>query len=474
MTNLGKDLTKGSIPGHLLSLAVPMLIANLLNVSYSLVNAVWVGRFIGRDAMGAIAVSFPVVFIFVGVASGATMATTILVSQFYGGRNFKMVTKTVSTSFTLAFILSFISCIGGILFVDKMLIMLGTPESIFPLASSYLRISFLSFPFMFLSFMVTSILRGVGDTKTPLYFMAVGVLLNTILDPLFILGKGPFPEMGLNGAAWASLISSFAALSLGVAYLKHKGNVLVSGINKLRLDINIAKLICKIGFPSMIQQSAMALGIAAVTSFVNSFGAAAAAGFGAAGRVDSVAFLPAQSIGLAVSVIVGQNLGAGKMERVPVIFKCALLMTLSITLFFSIFFVAIPETLLLPFTTDLDVIAVGKSYLRIIGPATVFFAVMYVSNGVINGAGHTLTTLIFTLISVWGMRVPFAALLSGTSLGITGIWISYAIAFFVMMCVSLLWYRSGRWKKVVIKHNNDQLAEASITGVETKTSDSLV
>ena len=470
MKSFGKDLTTGSIPRHLLTLAVPMLLTNLLNVSYSLVNTIWVGRFIGSDAMGAIAVSFPVVFIFVGIASGATMATTILVSQFYGARNFSMVTKTVSTSFTLAFILSAVSCLSGILFVDKILILLGTPQSIFLLASSYLRISFLSFPFMFMSFMVTSILRGVGDTKTPLYFVGAGVLLNTVLDPLFILGIGPFPAMGLNGAAWASLISSFFALVLGIAYLKLRGNVLVSGINKLSIDIGITKLICKIGFPSMIQQSAIALGIAAVTSFVNSFGAAAAAGFGAANRIDSLAYLPAQSIGLAVSVIVGQNLGAGKTERVHSIFRWALLMTLSIAVFFSIFFITIPETLLLPFTTDLDVIAVGKSYLRIMGPATIFFAVMYVSNGVINGAGHTFTTLIFTLISVWGMRVPFAALLSNTSLGIKGIWVSYAIAFFVMMCVSLLWYRSGRWKKAVVKQDIGQLAETSINGVDAKTS----
>ncbi|MDR0305816.1 MAG: MATE family efflux transporter [Chitinispirillales bacterium] len=473
MDKFGKDLTEGSIPRHLLSLAVPMLLANLLSAGYGLVNAFWVGRFIGREAMGAIAVSFPVIFIYVGVAAGATVATTILVSQFYGARNYLMVTKTVSTSSVLAIILAVLSSVCGILFVDRILTVLGTPETIFPLASSYLRITFLGIPLMFLSLLVTSILRGAGDTRTPLYFMAAGLFLNTVLDPIMIMGIGPFPAMGLNGAAWATIISSFVSLSLGVIYLRRKGGVIAAGINRLKLDAGIAKLIFKIGFPSMIQQSALALGIAAVTSLVNSFGAAAAAGFGVAGRIDSLAFLPAQSMGLAVSAITGQNLGAGRYDRVQSIFKWAMLMTLAITLFFSIFFVTIPGMLLFPFTTDLDVIAIGETYLRIVGPATVFFAVMYVSNGIMNGAGHTMTTLIFTLVAVWGIRVPLAILLSRTSLGLTGIWVSYAIAFLVMMCISLLWYKSGRWKKVVIKHG-DPLAQEAAVGVDVGAGESFL
>ncbi|MDR2577457.1 MAG: MATE family efflux transporter [Chitinispirillales bacterium] len=451
--SLGKNLTEGSIPRHLLSLAVPMLLSNLIATGYSIVDAIWVGRFVGRDALGAVAASAPVVFIFVGVAAGATMATTVLVSQFYGARNFEMAGKVINVSFALSIILSIISTVGGILAAGGILRALGTPPEVFPYAVPYLKITFLSFPVQYMIFLVTSILRGVGDTKTPLYFMMVGFVINAILDPLMIIGIGPFPTMGLNGAAWATVISSSVALALGVAYLRRKGGALVAGINFRRLDFRVAKLIIKIGLPSMIQQSSIAFGMAAVTFFVNSFGAVAIAAFGAAGRIDAVIFLPAQSIGLAVAAISGQNIGAGRYDRIHGIFKWGLLMTLSISLFFSILFLTIPGVLLAPFTTDPDVIAIGSGCLRILGPSITFLAVMLVSNGVINGAGHTLTTLIFTLIAVWGLRIPGAAILSRGSMGITGIWVSYAIAFCVMMCVSLLWYRSGRWKKPVVKHD---------------------
>jgi putative MATE family efflux protein len=450
--NFGKDMTEGSIPRHLLSLAIPMLLANLLSTGYNIIDAIWIGRFVGSDAMGAVAVSLPVVFMFVGVAAGATMATSVLVSQFYGAQNFKMLAKTVNTSFALSIVMSIVSAAVGIITVEWILRALGTPETIFPLAVSYLRITFFSFPALYMTFLVTSILRGAGDTKTPLYFMAVGVFINAVLDPFLIIGIGPFPGLGLDGAAWASLIASTCGLSLGIIYLRRKGSALITGLNIFALDFYIAKLIVKIGFPSMIQQSALALGMATVTSLVNSFGAATTAAFGIAGRIDSVAFMPAQSLGLAVSAISGQNIGAGRYDRISAIFKWGMLITLSITVCMSILFVSIPGILLAPFTTDPEVIAIGSGYLRIVGPAITFFAVMFVSNGIINGAGHTLTTLIFTLIAVWGLRVPLAFVLS-KNMGITGVWLAYTIGISVMMCTSLLWYRSGRWKKPVVKHD---------------------
>ena len=447
----GRDLTSGSVPRHLIHLAVPMLLANLLGTSYNLVDAIWIGRYVGKEAIGAVAVSFPVMFIFIGVAVGATVATTVLVSQFYGARNQAMLSKTIGTSFCITLILGVISAAGGIIAAERILAVLGTPDTVVPLAESYLKITLLSLPVMFMHFLISSVLRGMGDTKTPVYFMFIGVTLNAILDPLMIIGIGPFPKMGLDGAAWASLICPIIGLVLLVGYLRRKGGALTTGVKFFSIDAGIAKLIAKIGFPSMIQQTSISFGIAAVTSIVNSFGAAAIAGFGAGGRIDAVAFLPAQSIGLAVSTLSGQNIGAGRYDRIPLIFKWGVIMTCCITVSFAIIFLSIPEILMTPFTTDPEVIEVGKGYLRIAAPAISFFAVMFVSNGVINGAGHTFTTLIFTLIAVWGIRIPFATFLSRTDLGVKGVWVSYVIGFSFTMCISLLWYRSGRWKKAVVK-----------------------
>jgi putative MATE family efflux protein len=449
--SIGRDLTSGSIPRHLLAVALPMLLGNFINTCYSIVDAIWIGRIAGTAAIGAIAVSFPVIFLFISVASGATMATTILISQYYGARNYKQVSKTVDTSFGVTIILAVIFSVLGILSVDHILVFMSTPWEILPLASSYMKISYMGFTAILLTFLVTSILRGVGDTRTPLFFMSLGVVVNAILDPLLIIGVGPLPTLGLDGAAIASIIAQAIALITGLIYLNSRKGIITVRLKKIFcLDGHITWLIAKIGFPSIVQQSAISLGMAAVTSFVNSFGETATAAFGAAGRIDSLAFLPAMSIGMSVSVIAGQNLGAGKNERVFRAFRWGIFMTLCISGFFSIFFLSIPGPLVSIFTTDKRVIEIGSTYLRIVGTSSIMFAVMQVSNGVINGAGHTMVTLIFTILAMWGIRVPFASILSKSPLGLTGIWFSFTIGFAVIMTASLIYYHSGRWQKAVI------------------------
>lgn len=450
MYKLGHDLTQGSIPRHLLNVALPMLLGNLINTGYSIVNAIWIGKIIGKEAMGAVAVSFPVIFIFVAVAAGATMATTILVSQYYGAKNFEKVQQTVGTSFTLALILGIVLSTAGIIFTDAILKIMGTPQDVATLAGPYLKISFASFTIMYFSFLITSILRGVGDTKTPLLFMVIGVIVNAILDPILIIGITPFPKMGLNGAAVASLISSFVAVVLGFWYLNNRDHLVRFNLKYFNLNKEMVGVIFKVGFPSMLQQSAIALGMATMVAFVNSFGESAVAAFGAAGRIDSVAFIPGMSIGMAVSAIAGQNIGAHKMDRVHQTFIWGVIMTSLISVTLATIFFIFPSQLLHMFLNDADVIHIGVMYLRIIGPALVFAAIMFVSNGVINGAGHTLTTLVFTILALWGVRVPMAAILMHTKLGINGIWISFAIGFFAVMVLSIYWYFSGKWKKMVI------------------------
>ena len=189
-----------------------------------------------------------------------------------------------------------------------------------------------------------------------------------------------------------------------------------------------------------------------VSTFVNFFGAAAANAFGAVLRVDMFAFLPAMSMSMAVATLTGQNLGAGRPERVKRVFKSGVAMTSSITILISIIVVTLSRLILTMFGLgdDAKVMQIGISYLRIAGSCYIFFAIMFISNGVINGAGHTIITMIFTLLSLWLVRVPLAWFLPKTSLGITGIWISIAASFFVTMIVSLTYYFSGRWKKSTI------------------------
>jgi putative MATE family efflux protein len=262
------------------------------------------------------------------------------------------------------------------------------------------------------------------------------------------MGIFPFPRMGLNGAAWASIISQACGLILGIVYLNRKNQLISFGFRKLAIDKHITWLIFKIGFPSMIQQSLISIGQVFVTTYVNYFGAAAIAAFGAAGRIDMVATMPAIAIGMAATALTGQNLGARKPERVKEIFKWALLMGTIISGFVSILALIFPRLILSMFIHHEPVLDIGVQYLRIVAPCYLLFALMFVSNGIVNGAGQTIVTMIFSLVSLWVVRVPLAAFLSRhTALGLKGIWIAMAAGFLVTAGVSYLYYLSGRWRK---------------------------
>jgi putative MATE family efflux protein len=445
--DLGKDLSTGSIPRHLLHLAVPMLLGNVLNIGYSVVNTIWVGNILGANAVAASAVTWPVFFILIAVAAGATIASTILVSQNFGAKNFEMVRSVVDTSLLLALILGLVLTAIGIIAGDGILRLMDTPAAVFPLASPYLKIGMLSFVVQYLLFLLAAILRGIGDTKTPLIFMVAGVVINAILDPLLIMGIPPFPKLGLNGAAWASVISSFCALAMGIVYLNKKSDLVRFRISHLSVNWGIIGKIYSIGFPSMIQQSLVSVSAAFITTFVNAFGASATAAFGAAGRIDSIAFMPIMSVMMSVTTLTGQNLGAGKPERVRLVFLWGIRMTLAITAVLVLAMVLVPKQMLAVFIKDKIVIDLGAMYLRIVGPSYLAMSFLFVSNGVINGAGKTLITLFFTFLSLWIIRVPCAAFLSHTSLGLNGVWIAIDIGIVVAAGVSLAYYFSGHWKR---------------------------
>jgi putative MATE family efflux protein len=241
-------------------------------------------------------------------------------------------------------------------------------------------------------------------------------------------------------------------MTFAMIYLNRKGHLIAINLKKLYFEKHITWLIFKIGFPSMIQQSLVSIGSVFVTSYVNYFGASAIAAFGAASRIDMVATMPAIAIGMATTALTGQNLGAKKPERVREIFKWALLIGTIISGVVSIVAVSLPGLILSMFIHHKPVLEIGIQYLRIVAPCYFLFALMFVSNGVVNGAGQTMVTMVFSLLSLWAVRVPMAAYLSRhTRLGMTGIWLAMAAGFVVTAGVGYLYYLSGRWKKSALK-----------------------
>jgi putative MATE family efflux protein len=448
----GRDLTVGSIPKHLISFSLPMLLGNMLHSGYSIINMIWVGHIVGADGLGATAVSFPIMFILIGIAAGVSMATAVLVAQFYGAKKMDKLTMVVDNSVLLQLILSVVLITGMIALSNPLLRLMDTPPEIFPMASSYLKISLAGIIFLYLSFTISQILRGLGDTMRPLLFMGTGVILNAILDPFLIIGIFPFPRLGLNGAALASVISQAVSLAIAVAYLNRKSHLVSINFRRLKFDRHITWLIARIGFPSTIEQCLISVGSAFVTKYVNFFGPAAIAAFGAGSRIDMVGMMPAIAIGMAATALTGQNLGAGKPERVKEIFKSALWLGTLISGVVAVFAFAFPKLILSMFTQSEPVLLIGVQYLRIVAPCYLLFALMFVSMGVVNGAGQTIVPMLLTLVSLWAVRVPVAWYLSEhTALKSAGIWIAMAAGFVVTAIIGYLYYLTGRWQKSASK-----------------------
>jgi putative MATE family efflux protein len=445
--NFGRDLTTGSIPRHMVAFSIPMLLGSFLQTAYSFINAIWVGKFLGHEALAAVTVSFPVIFVLFAIGMGLTLATNILVSRNYGARNMDELRRVVDSSTVLMYALGLALTVLGELFAPAILRAMDTPPQVFDESVSYLRIFLLSLPFSFGLFLLRSMLQGVGDSKTPLYFQFASVLFTTALDPILIFGWAGLPKLGLNGTAWATLISQAVALAALISFLRWKKVPVAPSWPRLSHLGPVTRQTLRIGLPSAVQQSLVSIGMVLVTGIVNGFGEISTAAFGAASRIDQIAFMPAMTFGMAISTLTAQNLGAGHHHRVREVFFWGCLFSGGITLIISALAVAFPEALLRIFVSDPAVIAPGVSYLHIVGSTYVLFALIFVSNGIINGAGHTLTTTVFTLVSLWVVRVPVAWWLSRRMESVTGVWYAISLSFVVSLVVSMTYYASGRWTR---------------------------
>jgi putative MATE family efflux protein len=445
------DFTHGSIPRKLVAFAVPMLAGNLLQALYSIVNAIWVGRFLGPDALAAVSVSTPIIFALIALITGLTMATTVLVSQCYGARQPEEVVRTVNNSLLLLAGLGVLASVAGVALRRPILVLINTPPEVLDMASDYLAVYLAGLVAMFLYNAAGAVLRGLGDSRTPLRFLAYSVALNVLLDPVFIFGLGPIPRMGVPGAALATFMAQVFAAVISLRYLYGGSGIVRYRPGAFRLDWRLTALTFRIGFPAGIQQVLVSLSGLVVSSFVNRFGAVVAAGFGAGGRFDQFCFLPALSMSLAVSAVVGQNLGAGEIKRVHDTVKWAMLLSGGITFVITVVALLWPQALMAPFTNDPAVVAEGATYLRHMAFAYVPLALMFAMSGVLRGAGDTVPTAVFTLVALWVIRVPLAAYLSSLpGLGVRGVWMAIAVSPYVGLALYFAYYRTGRWQSKVV------------------------
>ena len=458
-----KDFTEGGITRHLVEFSIPLFLGNLLQALYNTVDSIWVGRFLGPEALAAVSLSFPIVFTLVSMAVGLTMATTVLVAQYFGARKDDMVKETIETSLAFLSLLGVCVSILGMVFHRPILKLLNTPPEIMDMAANYLAIYSAGLVFTFAYNVLGGIYRGLGDSRTPLLFLTYATVMNIILDPIMIFGVFPFPRMNVAGAALATVVSQAFSVLMGIRHLAGLGVSVWggprsrSGTTRPRINLSIAKLTVKIGLPAGIQQALVALSGMAVVRIVNSFGTAVVAAYGAGVRLDQFALMPSMSVSMAVSTLVGQNLGAGRMDRVRATVNKAGVLAAGIAALISLVALTWPRVLLTLFTTSAEVMAVGTRYLRIVGISYIPFALMFVTNGALRGAGDTVPSMANTLGSLWLVRVPLARYLSAKpSLGSDGVWIAIATSQFVGMLLARAYYATGRWKtKAIARREGD-------------------
>ena len=427
-----------------------MLIGNLFQQVYNVVDSIIVGRLIGKEALAATGASFPIIFILISFVIGISTGGTIVISQYFGAKKMDMVRRAIDTLYIFIFVASLLIMFLGIYFGRTIFELTRLPEDVIPQATIYLN-TFLSGTILLFGFNATSaILRGLGDSKTPLVFLAIATVLNIFFDILFI----KYFHWGIRGAALATVLAQGVALVSATIYLNRTHELVQLRVGQMKFDKEIFYQSFRIGLPSGFQQTFVAVGMMALFRIVNDYGTNVVAAYSVAGRIDNLAMLPAMNFGQALGTFVGQNMGARKPERVRKGFVATLLLSSTTSILVTVVMMLWRNNLVGLFTTDTNVIEIGAHYLLIVSSCYVVFSIMFSLNGVLRGAGDTLVPMFFTLISLWIIRIPSAVILS-KHMGVPGIWLAVPIGWSIGAIFSFFYYLSGRWKtKGIIKQQN--------------------
>jgi len=447
----GLELTRGPIVSVLLRLAWPIMVSDLLQTAYNLVDTFWVAK-VGAAAVAAVSISFPIVFFLFAVGMGFTIAGTALVAQYTGAGDGSYANRVAGQTLSFVSAIALFFTVVGFFFHRHFLVWMNAGPEVLPLASGYLRVIFAGVIFMFFFFVFSSVLRGSGDTVTPMKLMAVSVGLNVVLDPVLIFGLGPFPEMGVVGAAVATVFSRGVVAVYGIAVLFTGWYGIHLRLVHLVPDPGLVKKIFVIGLPAALDRSARALGLAVMTGVVGVFGTVALAAYGIVGRILSLVFMPSIGMAAASTTMVGQNLGADLPSRArKSAWTGVVLNFLGLTLLGLLFFL-FPHQAIVVFTRDPEVLRIGSEFIRITALSFGSMGAIIVAGGALQGAGKTVPAMVFSVLSLWVLQIPLAILLPRyPGLGVAGIWWAITVSNVLTAFVAFVWLQRNRWQKVIEK-----------------------
>jgi putative MATE family efflux protein len=434
----------------LLVFLIPLMLSNVLQSASATFNSIYLGQLIGIKALAAVSAFFPLQFFLVSFFIGISSGSSVLIGQAYGARNNERVRAVAGTTISVALVLGVLVGIAGGFLTEPLLRLIGTPSDIFALSVAYAKITFFSLPVFYIYLGYTTFVRGVGDSRTPFYFLILSTLLGLVLTPAFIRGWLGLPQFGVASAAVASTLATLIGLvGLLVVLSARKDPLAFNGamLRELRIRPAILGALMRIGLPTGVQFVMASLSEIAVISFVNHFGSTATAAYGAVNQIVSYVQFPALSIGIAASIFGAQSIGAQRYDRLERIVRSAVILNYLIGGILIAIAYAFDYAILGAFVRDAQALAVAHELLVLTLWSYVIFGNNSVLSGVMRSSGTVLWPTLISIFSIWAVEVPLAYILSQhTSLGLRGVWLAYPAAFITGLICQASYY-TFVWRK---------------------------
>ena len=436
-------MTQGSIIRLLLAFALPMLIGQIFQQLYSTVDSVVVGRFVGKEALAAVGSTGSIINSLIGFFTGLAMGAGVVISQYFGAKDETGVHDAVHTAILLTLLAAVAVTALGISVTPTLLRLMDTPEDVLDGAILYLRIYFAGIGGLMLYNIGSGILRAVGDSRRPLYFLIFSASMNVVLDLLFVIAF----KMGIAGVAWATIISQFLSALLTMFILSRSNESYRLIPRDLRIHSHILRRILAFGLPGGLQNSIVSFSNVFVQAYINAFQSSCMAGWASYNRLDAFAWLPMMCIGMANTTFVGQNVGAGNIRRAKEGTRAAVLMAYAGTALIVAGLMLFADDALKLFNSDADVIFYGRRFILYLSPFYVPFCASQIYAGALRGAGDSLSPMLITLFSFVIFRQTY--LFIGTRFidGPLFVGLSYPAGWLLSSTIMYIVYKKGRWEK---------------------------
>jgi putative MATE family efflux protein len=420
----------------------PMVLANILQGLSGTLNGVFIGQLLGTQALAAVAGMFPIIFFFISLVIGIGAGASVLIGQAWGARELHKVKAIAGTALALGLILGLLVAVFGGAFAEELLVALRTPPDVLPEAIHYARTMMLAMPGLLVFILLTQLMRGVGDTLTPLWALMISTAVSCTLTPAFILGWGGLPRLGVTSAAAASIASFIAAMAFLAWIMRRRGHALapdVQLLRALRVDLPILRLVLRLGLPTGVQMITVSLAEIVLLSLVNGFGSDATAAYGAVNQVVNYVQFPALSIAITASILGAQAIGAGRSESLRAIARTGLKLNLIITGSLVLLGYLFSRQFIGLFITSAPVVEMAQTLLHLMLWSLVVYGFSAVLGGVMRASGSVLVPTAIAVAGIALIEVPAAWFLSGP-FGVNGVWASYPVAFLAILAMQASYY----------------------------------